>query len=164
MKVLDLYGIGFRPWMTGAEHRDYETIADDHSDPMVTEHIALVRWAEGLVFVYPTWWASLPAMLKGWLDRVLLPGVAFSLNPQTRKVEPGLRQVKKLVGITTYGAPRWQVALLGDGGRTIIGRTLRLMCRRPSRLTWLWLDRLDGRTEAERKNFIQKVEQRLARM
>ena len=110
------------------------------------------------MFVYPTWWASMPAILKGWLDRVLLPDVAFSLNPESRKVEPGLTNIRRLVGITTYGAPRWQVALLGDGGRTIVGRTIRLMCRRPSRLTWLSLDRLDGRSEAERAEFIQRVE------
>ena len=37
---------------------------------------SLVRWADALVFVYPTWWMGLPAILKGWLERVFVPGVA----------------------------------------------------------------------------------------
>lgn len=38
---------------------------------------ALILWAEHLVFVYPTWWGTLPALLKGFLDRVLTPDFAF---------------------------------------------------------------------------------------
>ena len=37
----------------------------------------LIRWAEHMVFVYPIWWATMPALLKGFLDRVFLPGFAF---------------------------------------------------------------------------------------
>lgn len=36
-----------------------------------------ILWAEHLVFVYPTWWGGLPALLKGFIDRVFLPGFAF---------------------------------------------------------------------------------------
>jgi 1,4-dihydroxy-2-naphthoate octaprenyltransferase len=36
-----------------------------------------IRWAEHLIFVYPTWWGTYPALLKGFLDRVLTPGFAF---------------------------------------------------------------------------------------
>jgi 1,4-dihydroxy-2-naphthoate octaprenyltransferase len=38
----------------------------------------LILWAEHLVFVYPTWWGTMPALLKGFLDRVLTPGFAFN--------------------------------------------------------------------------------------
>ena len=44
-----------------------------------------------LVFVYPTWWSGLPAILKGWLERVMVPGVGFVFDEQTGKVRPGLR-------------------------------------------------------------------------
>jgi hypothetical protein len=71
-----------------------------------------------LVFVYPTWWSGLPAILKGWLERVLVPGVGFVLDERTNKVRPGLGQVRHLVGISTYGSPRSYVrssTTTGDG-------------------------------------------------
>ena len=50
------------------------------------EHARLVQWADCLVFVYPTWWSGLPAMLKGWLERVMVPGVAFVFDEHSGKV------------------------------------------------------------------------------
>ena len=51
-----------------------------------------------MVFVYPTWWSGLPAILKGWLDRVMVPGVGFRFDEQG-KVKPGLHQVRRIVGL-----------------------------------------------------------------
>lgn len=45
----------------------------------LSRHAEALAWCDALIFVYPTWWQGLPAMLKGWLDRVLLPGIAFDL-------------------------------------------------------------------------------------
>jgi NAD(P)H dehydrogenase (quinone) len=50
-------------------------------------HCRDLRWCDTLIFVYPTWWYGLPAMIKGWLDRVLVPGVAF-LMPDARTRHP----------------------------------------------------------------------------
>jgi len=52
----------------------------------------LVRWAEKIVFIYPIWWASMPSLLKGWLDRVLTPGFAYNMQ--------GVTTVKHLTGRT----------------------------------------------------------------
>ncbi len=65
-----------------------------------------IRWAEHLVFVYPTWWGGLPALLKGFVDRVFLPGFAFAYHPG------GLGWDRLLKGrtahlITTMDAPVW---------------------------------------------------------
>ncbi|TRX75742.1 NAD(P)H-dependent oxidoreductase [Pseudomonas mangiferae] len=46
-------------------------------EPDLLEAQRLIHWAQHLVFVYPVWWGSVPALLKGFLDRVLLPGFAF---------------------------------------------------------------------------------------
>lgn len=46
-------------------------------EPALVQIQESILWAEHLVFVYPTWWGAMPALLKGMLDRVLLPGVAF---------------------------------------------------------------------------------------
>jgi NAD(P)H dehydrogenase (quinone) len=50
--------------------------------------------AEGLVFVYPTWWYGLPAMLKGWLDRVWTPDITFRSSPDTRPDRPLMTHIR----------------------------------------------------------------------
>jgi NAD(P)H dehydrogenase (quinone) len=159
--VVHLYEEGFAAAMTAAEraayHGDDPIVSDD-----VARHAALVRGAEVLVFVYPTWWHGVPAVLKGWLDRVLVPGVAFRLDPETHRVRRGLTSVRRIVGVTTYGSPRWYVAVTGDAGRRTLSRTLRLCCHRFCRTTWLGLHATDASTEEQRRAFLARVEAKVA--
>ena len=163
VEVVDLYAERFQAAMTRAEHQAYLTDRPIVS-PDVAHHAVLVERAEALVFVYPTWWAGLPAIMKGWLDRVLVQGVAFELDPVTSRVKPRLGHVRRIVGITTYGSSPWYVHLVGDGGRRTLARTLRLVCRRRSRPVWLALYRMDGATDADRRAFLLRVRRRMARL
>jgi putative NADPH-quinone reductase len=133
-------------------------------DPMVAEHAALVQRAEAIVFVYPTWWSGLPAILKGWLERVLVPGVGFVLDERTNKVRPGLGQMRQLVGISTYGSPRSYVRLINDNGRRIITRALRMSCGLRVRTRWLGLYAVDTSTPAQRDEFLALVERQMAEL
>ena len=84
----------------------------------VAAEVADLRWCDTVIFVYPTWWCGLPAMLKGWLDRVLLPEVAFHLpDAQNRTIRPGLRHITRLGIFTTCGASWWLTALIGAPGK-----------------------------------------------
>ena len=159
--VLDLYGIGFRIAMTTEEREAYHGDAPV-LDPMVAEHAQLVQRAEAIVVVYPTWWSGQPAMLKGWLERVLVPGVGFVFDERTNKVRPGLGQVRHLVGISTYGSPRWYVRLVNDNGRRIITRALRMSCGLRVRTSWLGLYAIDTATPTQREEFLATVERRMA--
>lgn len=161
--VLDLYDTGFRTAMTADERRAYHGDSPI-LDPMVAEHAALVGRAEAIVFVYPTWWSGLPAILKGWLERVLVPGVGFVLDERTNKVRPGLGQMRRLVGISTYGSPRWYVRVVNDNGRRIISRALRMSCGLRVRTTWLGLYAIDTSTETRRSEFLVRVERQMAEL
>lgn len=159
--VIDLYGTGYGPCMSEREHVDYYTDGAAHPDPVVADHIERLRNAEALVFIYPTWWSGVPAILKGWLDRTLLPDVAFTLKPGSdgkSVVAPNLTNVTRLVGITTYGSKQLEIRLLGDAGRRTLTRTVRLVCARRCKTKWLALHQLDTRTEAERVAFLEHVE------
>jgi NAD(P)H dehydrogenase (quinone) len=161
--VLHLDDERFRPAMSAAEHRAYDSatpILDSH----VAAHAELVRTTEAFVFVYPTWWASQPAILKGWFERVFLPGVAFHLDPVTKTVQPGLRHVRRIVGITTYGSSRFYVHALGDPGRRTIMRALRMLCSRSCRRVWLGLYGMDTASAADRQRFVDRVARRMARL
>jgi putative NADPH-quinone reductase len=154
--VLHLDDERFRPAMSAAERIAYET-DEPILDPQVARHAELVRASDALLFVYPTWWAAQPAVLKGWLERVLVPGVGFTLDPRTNKVRPGLRHVCRLGLITTYGSSRLYVWLLGDPGRRIIMRAVRILCRRRCRRTVLGLYGMDTSTPAQRERFLHTV-------
>lgn len=159
VQLLDLYGLGFRATMSREDHVAYH---GDHPaiDPMVAEHGALILGADALVFVYPTWWSSLPAMLKGWLERVMVPGVAFVFN-DSGKVRPGLGNVRRIVGISTYGSPRSYVRLINDNGRRTLTRALRLNTGLRTRTSWLGLYAIDGATAEQRSEFLDRVEQKM---
>ena len=159
--LVDLYADRFVASMSLEERLAYETDTPI-LDPMVDDHAARLKRAEALVFVYPTWWSGLPAILKGWLERVMVPGVSFEFDPVTGKVRPALQHVRRLIGVSTYGSPRRNVLLINDNGRRIITRALRMSCGWRTRATWLGLYAMDTSTEADRRAFLGRIEIRMA--
>ena len=71
VRRLDLGRMSFDP-MLRQGYRETQ-----HMEPDLVVAQQELLWAQHLVFVYPTWWGTMPALLKGFLDRVLLPGFAF---------------------------------------------------------------------------------------
>lgn len=161
VEVIDLHAEGFRPAMNRDERRGYP-LGDCLLDQDAQAHADLVRWCDTLVFVYPTWWSGLPAILKGWLERILVVGVAFHFHERTGKVRPGLSRMRHIVGISTYGSPRAYVAAMNDNGRRIIHRALWMSCGYRTRRTWLGLYAMDTASHADRVEFLERVEGRMA--
>jgi putative NADPH-quinone reductase len=157
--VLDLYGEGFRVAMSKGEwlayHGDRPLL-----DPMTERHADIVKQAEAFVFVYPTWWSTMPAILKGWLERVLVPGVGFVFD-ENQHVRRGLTQVHRIVGISTYGSSRLYVRAIHDNGRRTLMRALRLNTATLTRRSWVALYKLDSCTAAERAAFLRRVERKM---
>jgi NAD(P)H dehydrogenase (quinone) len=157
--VLDLYAEGFATAMSHAERVAYHS---DHPilDPMVERHAAAIKHAEALVFVYPTWWSSTPAILKGWLERVMVPGVGFEFDEQ-HHVRRGLTNIGRIVGISTYGSSWLYVKAMHDNGRRTLLRALRLNTAVLTRRSWLALYEMDTRCAADRAAFLRRVERRM---
>jgi NAD(P)H dehydrogenase (quinone) len=160
VRTVDLYREGFGAVLSAEERRAYD-LSYGVVSADVEAHAAHVRWAEALVFVFPTWWGGPPAILKAWMERVLVPGVAFELRDG--RVRPALRQIRRLVGISTYGSPRWFTTLTGDGGRRLVTRALRMLCARRCRTRWFGLHSMDTSTPQQRQAFLTRIEQELAR-
>lgn len=161
--LVDLHRDGFVAAMTPAEREAYHS-DDPILDPLVERYAASVRRAEILVFVYPTRWSTLPPILKGFLDRTLVPGVGFAFDERSGKVRPALTQVRHIVGISTYDAPRASVAFTNDNGRRIITRALRMSCGLRARPRWLPLYDADHRGDDHRRAHLDRVRSRLARI
>ena len=158
--LLDLYADGFVAAMSRSERAAYHG-DNPILDAQVRRYTDAVRSCDGLVFVYPTWWWGLPAILKGFLDRVFVPGVAFALDPKSNKVKAGLRNVRHLVGISTYGSSRTYMRVFNDAGRRTILRCVRLLTAVRTRTTWLGLYDMDAIGELERRAFLAKVDHSL---
>lgn len=163
VRLLDLYAEGFDPVMSAGERRTYHD--DGPPEPVIAAHIAHLRWAEGLVFVYPTWWYSQPAMLKGWMDRVWRPGVTFTVPTREQPMRPALTNVRLIGVVTTLGSPRWfWTLLMGAPGRKILLRGLRFCTAARTRTFWLGLHEMDTTTDAQRRRYSEKVRARIARI
>jgi len=162
LRQIDLYAEGFDPVMSLAERRSY--LADTEQNiAAVAPHVDALRWAEGWVVVYPTWYYSMPAMLKGWLDRVWLPGVSFEVAPaKERTIRGKLKHMRRFVGITTSGAPWWWLKLIGDPGRSLFMKALRPLYAKDCRLKWLQLYNMNHATADDRAAFLARVRRELS--
>ncbi len=158
-RLVDLYAEKFDPVMTGDERRRYNEQAP--ADPALQQHIDHLHWAEAIVFVYPTWWYGLPAMLKGWLDRVWATDVAFKLPEGSGKIVPLMTNIQKIAVVTTCGAPRWWSHLIGHPGRKTILRGIRALCARRCRTLFLAHYLMDASTPESRQAFLRHVRRKL---
>jgi putative NADPH-quinone reductase len=100
----DLYSEGFEPCLAAAEaYSTGETLeqALKHGeDDIVMRHRFEIARAEGLLIVHPNWWGKPPAILAGWLDRVLVPGVAYCLE-NAAGLPKGLLSIRKAIVFNT---------------------------------------------------------------
>jgi putative NADPH-quinone reductase len=157
----DLRAEGFRAEMNAIERAAYESDRPIR-DPLVAEHAELVGETNILVFVYPTLLSTLPAIMKGWLERVLVPGVGFVLDHR-QKVRPGLSHVRRIVGVSTYAERRLDVKITHDNGRRTITRAVRMSAGLWTSATWVPLYSARESTPANRADFLDRCGRRVAR-
>ena len=129
----DLYAEGFDPVMSRQDRIDYHNLAVNRRD--VAPYVDRLLAAEALVFSFPVWNMGFPAILKGFVDKVFLPGVSFTLDADGA-YNPCLHNIKRLGVVCTYGGSRWLTFMMGDPPRRFLdalhapdlraGRALRL--------------------------------------
>ncbi len=162
LRQIDLYAEGFNPVFSAAEKATY--LGDTAQNIAgVAAHVDALRWAEGWVVVYPTWFYGAPAMLKGWLERVWLPGVSFRIaTGRQRTIGGELSNIRRFIGITTSGSPWWWLKMIGDPGRSLFMKGLRPLYAKRCRMQWLQLYNMNHVTAAERNAFVARVKRELS--
>lgn len=161
VRVTDLYAEGFDPVFSASDRALH--LAPPEAKPHLGHHADDLRWCDSLVLIYPTWWSGQPAMLKGWIERVWVNGVAWSLPDGADRLRPGLTNVRRITVVTTHGSSKLVNALEGETGKRVAFRSLRLLCGRLTRTRWIALYSIDTCTANERVAFLAKVTARLAR-
>jgi putative NADPH-quinone reductase len=149
----DLYGEGFDPVLSREERLGYHDVPGNRAP--VADYVRRLEEAEALVLVFPVWNFGFPAILKGFLDRVFLPGVSFRI--ENGLVQPNLRHIKRLMAVTTYGAPRWRAMLMGDPPRKVVMRMLRVLAAPNARARYLALHDMNRQSPAGREAYLRRV-------
>lgn len=150
---LDLYAEDFDPRLSRAERLAYQD-ARSPSDP-ADAYVQRLLDAEALVLCFPVWNYGYPAILKGFLDRVFLPGVSFKLVDG--KVVPSLHNIRKVVAVTTYGGSWFRAALMGNPPKKLVNRVLRLTVKPGAPVSYLAHYSMNLSTPASREKFMAKV-------
>ncbi len=136
--TVDLYAEGFDPALTVAERESYYSGSYDTSK--IAQQVEQLQNAEALVLLFPTWWFSFPAMLKGWFDRVWGPGIAYDHASDLGPIKPCLDKLRKVMVVTTLGAPWWVDRLImWQPVKRVVKIALLGACAKKSTLTYLSL-------------------------
>lgn len=161
VRVIDLYAEGFDPVLDIAAWRAHRQAQSYEAE--VAAHVAALRDCQALILVYPTWWYGLPAMLKGWFDRVWQPGVAFTMKDGVFRTHH-LTKMRRVAVITTCGSPGWFISrVVGDPARRQVMRGLALQLARGVRTSWQAIYDVDRRSAADLARARAKSVARLVR-
>lgn len=159
--LCDLYAEGFEPILTADMRRDYHDTALNRKG--LETHIARLHRAEALVVQFPAWCFGMPAMLKGYFDRLIMPGVAFDLSDPAN-VKPMLANIQLIHGIVTYGRPRYVALYMGDPPRKAVTRYLPWFTGRKAATKFHALYHMNVATAAHREAFIARVAHEMTRL
>jgi NAD(P)H dehydrogenase (quinone) len=150
----DLYAESFDPVMREQERMQYHDVELNRAP--IAPYADRLLAAEALVLSYPVWNEGFPAILKGFFDRVFIPGVSFKIGPDGAPV-PDLQKLRKLAAVCTYGASRTTSFLLGDPPKRVVKRLVRSMPGHTVRCDYLAHYDMDHSSPEQRAAFLEKV-------
>ena len=155
----DLNAEGFDPVMTRQDRINYYDITANRRG--VARYVARLLAAEALVFSFPVWNMGFPAILKGFVDKVFVPGVSFNIK-EDGSYAPCLNNITRLGVVTTYGGSRLRSLLMGDPPRRFLTRSMRLICAPGTRCDYLAHYDMDHTRPDRRAAFLRRVEARFS--
>lgn len=151
-EIIDLNKEGFNPVLRKEELKIYPQ--GKFLDPQVGEYLKKLKAAAHLVFIFPIWWGGVPAILKGFFDKVFLKKETYEFK--------GLRPVAKLKGksatvISTMNSPKifYSFYLKSPVKQTVIKSTLKLCGVK--KVKWFELARVVSVSDKKRKKMLAKI-------
>ena len=165
--ALDLHAEGFEAVLSRQERLEYHDVPGNLT-PAIKPYVDRLRAADAIVFVAPVWNYGYPAILKGYFDRIFLPGVAFVLvggNGDADKgtLVPSLKNIRKVAFVTSYGGDRLRTILMGDPPRRLARRWAWAMFSTLMPPQYLAFYDMNNATPARLEAFKDKVRQTFAR-
>lgn len=149
----DLYAEKFNPLVTASD------FAGQSLEEVVQKHQAEIKEAEGIVIVHPNWWGQPPAILKGWVDRVLWNNVAYQFDEADNGggVPKGLLKAKSALVFNTSNTPaEREETVFGDPLESIWKKCIFDFCGVKEVYRMMFRVIADS-TDAERKQWLNEV-------
>lgn len=162
--ALNLYAENFDAAMSREERLNYHKVPNNITE-CLKPYVDRLLAAEGIVFVHPVWNFGYPAILKGYFDRVFMPGVSFEMSKgsENGRLVPKLTKIRKAAFIATYGGTRWRSMVMGDPPRLLAKRWGWVMFQNAPRPKYLALYDMNNNSEARLKAFQEKVRREMSR-
>lgn len=120
--IIDLYRIKYDPILHENEHY---TRGNKDISPQNKRFQKMISRSDHLIFIYPVWWNSSPAILRGFIERVFTPGFAYNY---VNGIPKGLLKGKKATILTTYGAPKIFASLFQKEARKFMEKHVLKFC------------------------------------
>jgi NAD(P)H dehydrogenase (quinone) len=163
----NLYDEGFDAVLSREERLNYHEVPGNLT-PAIAPYVERLRAADAIVFVHPVWNYGYPAILKGYFDRVFVPGVSFVLvggdgSSDKGTLVPNMKNIKKVAYVTTYGGDRFRTMLMGDPPRRLARRWAWAMFGTLLPPKYLALYDMNNVTPAQLEGFIAKVRRELSK-
>jgi len=158
----DLCASNFDPCLSAAERTSYYSPAYDAA--LVADQVERLLAAEAMVLLFPTWWFGFPAVLKGWFDRVWAPGIAYDHAHNFGPIKPRLKNLKRVLVVTTLGAPWWvDWLIMRQPVKKVVKIALLSTCAPKCKFAMLSLYKAENLPPARIERFAARIEQQLAR-
>jgi len=160
--IIHLDKDGFNPVMTADDlkaFRDKQPI-----DPKVIEYKLRMEQADQLVFIFPVWWELMPALMKGFIDKVIFPGLAYDyVNGSNTRMKPLMKNIKGVTVITTMNTPRVLYRIIFGNAihRALMRGTFWKLGYKNRK--WISLNMVKSVSYKKRKSWLDKIERTFAK-
>lgn len=151
---------GFNPVMTAADLKAFKERKP--VDSKVIEYKQRLDTVDHLVFIFPIWWELMPALTKGFIDKVIFPGVAYDYSPNGYGMKPLFKNVKSVTVITTMNTPGFLYRLVFGNAirKAIITGTFWKMGYKNRK--WINLSMVKAASDKKRKRWLTNLENKFA--
>jgi NAD(P)H dehydrogenase (quinone) len=160
--LMHLDNDGFNPAMSKSDLKAFV----DHQpiDPQVIDYNERLKKANHLIFIFPIWWDIMPATTKGFVDRVLSPGVMYDHHPRGFGLVPLLKNLKSVTIITTMNKPKLLYSLLIGNliRKTMLRSVFKTMGYR--NLHWINFTSVKSVSQEKRVKWLSNLENRFSKL
>lgn len=155
-QVIDLYKDQFNPAYSKEELRLYSK--GETTYPLVKEYQKKLKESAELIFIFPIWWYDVPAILKGFLDKVLLPNFAYLEDKEGNYWKPLLTNIKKATVITTAPSSKELISYAGNAIEGILINSALVSIGIPQEhMKWIHFPEVKQTTTEKRKEFLEQL-------
>ncbi|MFQ9322348.1 MAG: NAD(P)H-dependent oxidoreductase [Enterococcus durans] len=161
-EVIDLDKENFNPAMTSADLLGF--VKHQAVDPIAISYAEKIKEADHLVFIFPIWWEMMPALTKGFIDKVIYPGLTYNYKENGISMVSLLPKLKATTVITTMNTPKIMYKLTYGNAlkKALIKGTFKKSGMK--NVNWISLNMVKMSKVEKRQKWLKNIEQKFANM